>query len=740
MRGNKREEFEMRLNSASLKQFLTATPYSSGDKPILDRYLDDKMFFSEIYSGSDYADMVCEKIQKRSEKGNIKNIIISGYKGCGKTTFIHYFVHKTNSRSLMLNFDDYVNRGNGNEIKSIILLDLYRKIADDILEHNSIISEKLFELYNSNHNKRFFSRFIDPDNTFKNFFETIKQAITKLEKEIDDFIDENLKSIMNNMQVHQLLVILILYDISDRLVNKKDNKCYLIFDNLDVVDNTKDLEEFTKDISAFRNNMSYILDNISYENLNTKGYNIFQDYTVIFCMRESTKAEFIEHFNDRGNDLYIVDNISAMYDKEKIVQKRYDYLVSLNRQDIERLKEDVNTIKQILQDVYVKEILIKLFNYDYRTSINVLSEIEYESKNSLAKSLALKNISFYSSWSIFGSRCILFRKIFELFKTNHYFEKIRESEYSVTIQDSTMAINVTRLILLYLRNSQTLYIDTEKLDSQTVSLFELFNELSKCCDDSEVIVNSIWNMYELRNQNFWNHLVTFDGMKEISLNNLEEQMQLYKNGVKSYNSYGRIRITSAGNAYLENLIIHYEYFATRLNNVINKSLFSYNKSDLLHEEYVENVLEGVYGEVEKCVKKVYKFYKFIFEEKNHYDEESFLGSKYAWHKIQDESAKVSSMFHAERIIHSHINYLNSFRKFAFYSLGDKTEEKRLFNRLIIKYIKKYIKMFEKESHMALKSSMSNVLVQQYNKCIKKIEEKDYYEFELDINRETGKRI
>ena len=49
-------------------------------------------------------------------------------------------------------------------------------------------------------------------------------------------------------------------------------------------------------------------------------------------------------------------------------------------------------------------------------------------------------------------------------------------------------------------------------------------------------------------------------------------------------------------------------------------------------------------------------------------------------------------------------------------------------------------MFEKESHMALKSSMSNVLVQQYNKCIKKIEEKDYYEFELDINRETGKRI
>lgn len=740
MYGNKREEFENRLSTASLKQFLTATPYSSGVKPVLDCYLDDIMFFDKLYSDSKYADLVCDEIQRRSEKGNIKNIIISGYKGCGKTTFIHYFSYKISERTLLLNFDDYVNRGNGNEIKTIILLDLYRKITDDIFSSDARIIRRFIEIYSSNHNKRFFSRFIDPDNVFKNFFHILEEAINKSEKDIDDFLDDILKSKMNDMQVHQLLIIFILFDIADRLANGKDKKCYLIFDNLDVIDNTKELEEFTKDISAFRNNVSYILDNISFDGITSEGYNAFQDYTIIFCMRETTKAEFIEHFNDRANDLYIADNISSMYDKEKIVQKRYDYLISLKRQDIESLKQDVLVIKQILQDDYVKGILIKLFNYDYRTSINVLSEIEYNSKNSLAESLKLKSISPSSDWNFYGSRCILFRKIFELFRNNHYFEKIKESEYSIESHESTMAINITRIILLYLRNSQTLYIDTEKIDNQTVSLFELFDDLSKCCDNSEVIVNSIWNMYELRNQSFWNHLVTFDGMSKISLNNLEEQMQLYKEGVKNYNSYGRIRITSAGNAYLENLIIHYEYFATRLNNTLNKSLFSFNKAELLNRNCIQNILEGVYKEVEKCIRKVYLFYVVIFKGKNHYSLEDFLGSKYAWHKIQDEKNKVNSMFHSERIIHSHIGYLNSFRKYAFFVLDNNNEQKRLLNKLIIKYIEKYIRMFEGESRLALKSSMTDVLVQHYKKCIKKIKDKDYYEFVLDIDRETGKRI
>lgn len=740
MVNNSMKEFEEKLASASLKQFLVSTPYSSGNKSFLDRSINDEIFYSNLYCKSEMAESICKQIMERSNNGNTKNIILPGYKGCGKTTFVHYFMRTVPDRTLLLNFDDYVNRGDGKEIKTIVLLDVFRKLTDDVFDEKGIICKKMYHMYALNHNKSFFSRYIDSDNSFKEFFEIIKKADNLQFDAMDDFADEKLKPTLNKMQVHQLLIILIWYDLANRIIKGLKSKCYVIFDNLDVIDNTVELEQFTKDISAFRNNIGYILDNISYEGLTKVGYNAFQDYTIIFCMRETTKAEFIEHFNDRGEEFYIVDNVSSIYDKEKIVQARYNYLSKSNRKDLEHLKQDVWVIKSLLEDSYVKEVLIKLFNYDYRTSVNVLTELEGGSKHILQKCIDLKKDYRDMEWSSFGSRCILFRKIFDLFKNNYYFEKIKESEYSLKYDDSIMAINITRLILLYLKNSQTLYLDAETVETQTVSLYELFDDFSKYCDKEGVIINSIWNMYELRNQSFWNHLVTFDGMKNISLNTLEEQMKQYKEGDRSYKHYGRIRITSGGRAYLEYVVIHYEYFAMRLNTTLNKSLFLYNKQEISNINNVERVLDGVFQEVVKCIKKVSLFYKVVFEGKNQFTHEDFLGSKFAWHKIQENTNIVNSMFHGERIMHSHIGYLNAFRKYAFHILDDEKEEKRKINILVLKYIKKYIKMFNGESRIALCSEMSNTLVRYYNRCIKKIYESDYYDFQTDINRETGKKL
>lgn len=744
-----KEELENHMNKITLEKYILATPFSTGDqKSSFDRILNEKIFFEHLYFNSEKADNLLRDINRNIEYG-YNNIILSGYKGCGKTTFVNYFINKNKlSRNRIINFDNYVEKDN--DIKSTLLLYFYKLVDDDYYLNNCEVIKEIYKIYYLHDNDRFFNRNVDSTGVINEYICWIEKLISESNnKTRKALINENLKQILNNMSVIHLLILVILFDLTERLIKNLLPKCNIIFDNLDIFFNNKELSEFTRDISIFRTDISYILDNITIDNVTRAGYNPFQEYTLIFCMRETTKCEFVEHFADRGMEPYVTNEISKIYDKEKIIFKRQQFLEKIKNNPSFKnsvLVKKFDDFVCLLKDDYISNNIFSLFNDDFRTSVRVLAKIiddmyEYN-ENCIEKIKSLRQISSTDNWNTHASRCILFRKIFNLFMEQEYFDRIKKSEYQLDVtNEEKKAINATRIILLYLKNSKTYYYayNNTALNS-SVSFYNLLRDLTKFIK-SDITINTVWDLFELRRLSYWNHLVTFDGLSEITYEKLNEQKNKFENGNFKYSDYCKINITEAGEFYIDNLLPHYEYFASR---VMPKScsLFELSAEQLLDFNNLENIMSNVFNEVKDCCIKLLNFYNTVFVNKFHYSDREYLGSKFCWHKYYEDEKSVISMFHSERIIHSHIGYLNDFRMYVFNShIDDKS--KIFLNSLIISYIEQYINLIsetDKKVHYALSSKHSKYLIKLYKRCIAKIKKNIYNDFTTNIDSKTGKEI
>ena len=90
---------------------------------------------------------------------------------------------------------------------------------------------------------------------------------------------------------------------------------------------------------------------------------------------KTSKSKISEHFKKRTYTIIKIVNISELYDKANIANKR----ISL----IEKHKDKVNDstlhackiIKELLADKYNNKNIFPLFNHDYRSSIENMVEI-----------------------------------------------------------------------------------------------------------------------------------------------------------------------------------------------------------------------------------------------------------------------------------------------------------------------------------------------------------------------------
>lgn len=541
----------------------------------------------------------------------------------------------------------------------------------------------------------------------------------------------------------------------------------MIFDNLDVMYNSVQIEQFTKICSQFFNDAQYIFRNIRYKEQEDDGIynNPLRDYYMIFVMRETTNAMFIEHFNDRNLIGHPID-ISDIYDKSKIVKRRCEYVLSNNdriRMD-ESTKQEFNVINNIFQDEYIGSYLFKLFNDDIRTGINTITEITF-SANKLQDSIDIRNNKEIDTKdALFASRGIIFFEIFKLFAANNYFTIIKNTEYFLNMnkkdvneiddekEEEILAINITRIILTYLFNSKRDIDDNET----TVPISRLYEDLSKLShQDSdnhrgilEIVNQSLLDLFNLRNCSYWNHLVTFDGLDCIPDNELSHQLDMFLAQKYSYRNYGALRITTSGYMYLNTVLTHFEYFSARKRrreHYVPLFLIE-NIEKCTSGLYIfEKIINIVWKEVEECWDKLMKFYIEIFVGKCGYNVNSFLGSKFVYHNNRDEYIQ-RPLFHIERIAHAHISYLDAFRMYVFSVLDKRGEsddivkEKKDINKRLVESIKRYISLVS-EGKNVIASPTSLNLIANYNRCITKICNNDKWDdFTTRIDNATGKSI
>lgn len=681
--------FDLLLQDAQLKDYLKADPQQAGERTELSRAMSIPFFFEYFYCPNENADKLIEEYRHNIQYENKKNIVLHGYEGCGKTTFINYWMNKDNHRHVLLTFDSYIRTGD--ELKAIIVSNIYDAINDDVYDNNGIVIRKILEIFTTEYNLRCMAR-NDIQNNFMYMFDKFKYVLKLLEdrnkrSELDTYLLKDIKDFMvKKFIISELMLFMVIWDIGYKRVNNLQDTCYFIFENLDTLYESVGLQELVTQIGIFRNNADHLF--LQLKENDRVICNPSKEYICIFVMRDTTKAVFNEHMNSQKVSLYIPEESLTFNCRiDKVIEKKANYLEKLKTEkphlfndNCRQLLNGIRRIQEILSDEYVTDTIFTLFNNNFRKEFEILADIHIDNDKLYVPFINLceADKANKGNWSRYGARCILFRNIFDLLEREHFFDILKKSDYEKYVGDKKYAINLSRLILLYLQNSynKPVLLHSNVRETDFVSLEMLASEMLKICDDENELARALWEMYQFRQKNNWNHLVTFDQMHVISRESILKQIQAVKH--KDYSSvvFGKIRITLAGVTYLEKVLTHFEYFVARNEKNVLPSLFVWKLSDILHVDTLENYLSITRKEITDCCDRLMCFNEEFLSKIPDYKGNNFLNSKFAHRKYYDDGS-YKSMYHCERIVHSQVTYLDAFRKYCFYLVDNCTNNELL---------------------------------------------------------------
>ena len=94
-------------------------------------------------------------------------------------------------------------------------------------------------------------------------------------------------------------------------------------------------------------------------------------------------------------------------------------------------------IQEVLQDEYVTDTIFTLFNNNFRKEFEILADIHFDEDNIFRAYKILcdidKECGNKFNWPRYGSRCILFRNIFDLLNAEGFFNTLKRTDYGKSI-------------------------------------------------------------------------------------------------------------------------------------------------------------------------------------------------------------------------------------------------------------------------------------------------------------------
>lgn len=141
-------------------------------------------------------------------------------------------------------------------------------------------------------------------------------------------------------------------------------------------------------------------------------------------------------------------------------------------------------------------------------------------------------------------------------------------------------------------------------------------------------------------------------------------------------------LCDSGKTYVENLMHEFEFFSNRISNSHN-CLYLY---DSINE--IDTIITEVYNAVSRCCDNSNKLRKKYKKALNINDDE------YLSLPIHPITYRSSPQLHTERIIFSHIAYLNRVRLyFVNKNVTNEFEKRKIYNTLFVNHIKNYLTLY-----------------------------------------------
>lgn len=701
------------IRSRTPLYFLRATPFTDHGEFNYNGKLKEDFFFENLFSKEGKCDKYIDTIISSIKKGDHKTILLTGNQGCGKTTFIHYLSH-INSPFDFLYFDFDENTSHPTLEEYIERLSNYFHSLINNDKEN--INGTFYRLYKTN--KHLIRDKSNANNKIGVFFDEFYDIY--ISGKTQDMAKDNFILKINVLFFNQILTLIVLWHLAKQIVKRGSiRKIVFCLDNLDVLVNQDIIERFFKEYFRFVRNVDGIINRINDDYIRDHEISYNDMFAFILNCRQHTWARVKKDYPQDSPAIHVSileKDITDAFEKRLILTKREQY-IHTNRDFFGEFEEDLTKVRSILNDLDVTDknphSIYDLFNDDYRQCILTVEDIIKDDTTLIETYMYARKRLHPNSQ---GLRGIFYRSLFDWFKKNGVLREIGVLD----VERDTPLVSNARLILNYLYYNSTA--------TNGVPFKRIVDDFEGIIDKDD-IDNSLVAMFLQGYKAIWNELIAFNEIDREEIDTCEGT---------------DIMITSAGREYIDFIATHFEFFNTRVSKRRESNgaaLFSsvsirpYSNSrepfsidgtiyhfDYLFEETIFSVMEIVAG----CCQKMTEFYNNFM--RNKYPNKcEYLRSPFVYGE--------SGVLHGERIIHTHIRYIDNYRLYLLGKNSPFEPKKRVrINQKLTKYINEYIKIGEKNPGVLTEKS-SNELFPAFLKRIKEIRESDYTDFNpINIKR------
>lgn len=633
-----------------------------------------------------------KEFENAVRNSSINSVLFYGYSGTGKTTFLHYIDRKYKIRYSDLFDSDFVNliRNPGStDSISIIVSALDDKIKEnlttEVAENFILFYDRYVESVPSE-KANWPSKFLKDigyDYTYS-FLNFLGKCSYKYSKQNIQYLCDSIKTLSEKIALY-----VICYIINRCLKNNKIG--IVVFDNLDELDQI---------------HLSQLLDDDLYT-----AYSKAQSFFECFIPEYGFKAmcTFVKSIRITNNAFR---NKSQLDDRSKSTSKEiiFDCLADSYEIIKKRNSQNDGDILQLIkmEKVFIRNSLSKLYNYDIRALLFSFGEDFYKTK-----SMILRKILVDEDCKVIGRGCILF--------------KILQARNNVTdapfLIDATEAIrlkycDVLRMALTTLANMANVktnhpsYGNGKSSNLQSVSLLDFTNRLRFWYGES-ISVKDLYRKIFVSSYHNYAMPATLSGttvelfIKDNNKTDLAEISDYFAEQYLSNRSRlegVRIIVHPLCEIYANQVFIHYEYF--------NSLSLLDDDVDIEKKEPVCSLVEcQSMDEAIRCMDRVFLVTsKIIKNADGNFCQKCNSSSSCKHGKISKECKSVTkgmyendllikNTLYASRVITSHINYLDAYRKYIWkiQEMPDNNEIKaklrpNILKDIILKYIDKYVRM------------------------------------------------
>lgn len=696
--------------------------------------IDRKTFFDEIYVGTnqnkiwvrngnqiEYSFQDLDKWLADIHKNNNSVVVfISGYAGCGKTVFSQYILKNQLKR---VEYDySYYNYDIGSyyetkerRISNVIrshFLEEYSKLIrageeQTINEFEGLLCDiKSINILNSGSkiSRRFLLK--GPYSDLKaEYKEAVHQYNAQPSKDTADKLlksDAKFKCVLtgqlDDFELQEILCLDYLLRIAVYLANpvEESRVIYICYDNMDSIENFDELKIFDNTLTAVRRNIDKYIIQIAplkfyIRKIRCPKFIIMATYRKITAAKVdiNNQAERCEDPTSENKFIYYID-ASHNYKYQDIVQSRVDYYVSnvLNTDvDLGDLKKKLERAKDLTKVEFIQKNYAGFWNNNFRTCTNILAEaLEnhekeasdcitlYKSRNDGYDNDGLANIGASSVFmgiicKISGEKGIWKADRFNLVE-------LTDDKKSERICDLT---SLSRLILTYMSNQ------IDGTHARPVSMKDLFDQFSDLYGypngkSGEEIIDSVTKMLARDETDTWRRPIYYHKNAPDSNNDFQQQWLYYCGKSEKKVSYTELLLCDCGYSYVRRLMSDFEFFSARKMGRKHINLYLATEYDQLVD-----IINAVNGAVKGCCIKLNAFQEKYMEVK-HINLPEYLELK-----IHPRTRSNISQLHAERIIFSHIHYLDHCRK--YHLKYNKRVSKKDINDLFKQSIRDYLSLY-----------------------------------------------